>query len=195
MVSVCCMCNPGDVLRPISTDNHSVKEFPFHIYQTWDISCCSLQSIPSKKQTNTIGPTYCKSWDRWNHPQLSVIHCNTSWVESASWLSFNPLWLVAYYIFLRTLHFLLLSSSPFPQHQVIAPHTPQPVVIEFKSSRTTSASLNAPLAETQQQCRNQWVQRDAAIAATKNITHDAHLKNKRETGRCNNMQQHAIGCE
>jgi len=58
----------------------------------------------------------------------------------------------------------------------MAPQTPQPGGIQSVPSRTTGASSNAPLAETQQQCRHQLVHRDAAIAATENMTQDAHLK-------------------
>ena len=36
---------------------------------------------------------------------------------------------------------------------------------------------------------------DAAIAVTKNMAQDAHLQNVHTTGRSNNTQQHAIGCE
>jgi len=103
-----------------------------------------------------------------------------TWVERASWLSFIPLWLVAYYIFLRTFHFSLSSSSPFPQHQVMAPQAPQPGVIQSEMSRTMVVSSNAPLPGTQQQCRHQLVHSDAAIAATENMAQDAHLKNVRK---------------
>jgi len=118
-----------------------------------------------------------------------------SWVEHAGWVWFMPLWLVAYYIFLRTFHFCLSSSPPFPQQEVMAPHTPQPGVIESESCQTTGASSNASLAETQQQCRHQLVHHDAAIAATENITQDAHFKRVCKTGHSNNRMRHAIGCE
>ena len=61
------------MLRQTSPDNLSVEECPFYIYQTQDISCRSLQCIPTNTQTNIIGPTYCKSRDRWNHLQLGCI--------------------------------------------------------------------------------------------------------------------------
>jgi len=77
----------------------------------------------------------------------------------------------------------------------MAPQTPQPGVIQSESSQTAGASSNAPLAETQLQRRHQLVHRDAANAATKSIAQDAHLKNVCKTGRSNNRQQHAIGCE
>jgi hypothetical protein len=75
----------------------------------------------------------------------------------------------------------------------MAPQTPQPSVIQCESSRTAGASSNAPLADTQLQRRHQLVHRDAAIAATENMAHDAHLKKVLKTGRSNNRQQHAIG--
>ena len=77
----------------------------------------------------------------------------------------------------------------------MAPETLPPGAIGAESSRTTSASRNAPLGKTQQQHRHQLVHRDAAIAATENMAQDAHLQNVRTTGRSNNTQQHAIGCE
>jgi len=77
----------------------------------------------------------------------------------------------------------------------MAPEIPQPGAIEAKSSRTTGASNNAPNSETQQQRRHQLVHRDAAIVATKNITHDAHLKIVGKTGSIKNKKQHVIGCE
>jgi len=77
----------------------------------------------------------------------------------------------------------------------MAPQTPQPGLIQSESSRTPGASSNAPLVETQLQRRHQLVHRDAAIAATKNMAQDAHLKKVRNTGHSNNWQQHAIGCE
>jgi hypothetical protein len=129
-----------------------------------------------------------------SHPTCSDTQQDGSWVERAFWQSFIPFWPVAYYIFLRTFHFLLSSSSLFPQQQVMAPQTPEPGVIQSKSSRTTGASSNAPLAETQLQRRHQLVHRDAAIAATRNMAQHVHVKTVRKTGRTNNRQEHAIGC-
>jgi hypothetical protein len=48
-------------------------------------------------------------------PSCSDTQQDVSRVESASWHSFIPFWPVAYSIFLRTFHFSLSSSSPFPQ--------------------------------------------------------------------------------
>jgi len=58
----------------------------------------------------------------------------------------------------------------------MAPQTPLSGVIQYELSQTTGASSNAPLADTQQQCRHQLVHRDAAIAATNNTALDTHLK-------------------
>jgi hypothetical protein len=49
--------------------------------------------------------------------------------------------------------------------------------------------------DTQQERRHKLVHRDAANAATKHITQDAHLKIVRKTGSRRNVKQHAMGCE
>jgi len=197
IVSICFMYDPGYVLRQTSPDDLSAAEFRFYIYQTRDISCRSLRCIPAHKQTYKHHRTdllqFAGRLD--SLPTCSDTQQDVSWVERASWQSFIPLWPVDYYIFLRTFHFSLSSSSPFPQQQDMAPQTPQPGGIQSESSRTAGASSNAHLAETQLQRRHQLVHRDAAIAATENMGPDAHLSKARNTGRSNNRQQHAIGCE
>jgi len=125
----------------------------------------------------------------WSYTQQDI-----SWVEHASWLSFIPLWLEAYYIFLRTSHFSLSSSSHFPNQQIMAPQTPPPGWIESESSHMTGASSISSLAKTQQQCRHQLVQCNSAIAATENMTQDAHLNKVHNTGHSNITKQHVIGC-
>jgi len=77
----------------------------------------------------------------------------------------------------------------------MAPQTPQPGGIQFEPSRTTGASSNALLAETQQQRRHQLVHHDSAIAVTENMAQDAHFKKVPKTGPRNIRQQHAIECE
>jgi len=131
-------------------------------------------SQPTNKQHQTdllqiVGPLESPATCIYTQVDISLEQC-------ASWLSFFPLWLVAYYILLTTSHFSLSSSSSFPQQQGMDPQTPQPSVIESESSRTMGASSHASVAETQQQHRHQLVHRDAAIAATENITQDAHFK-------------------
>jgi len=73
LVSMYFALDPGDVLRQTSPDVLSVGEFCFDIFQPWDISYRSLQCIPASKQTKNIGPTYCKSQDRWNRLKLAAI--------------------------------------------------------------------------------------------------------------------------
>jgi hypothetical protein len=76
----------------------------------------------------------------------------------------------------------------------MTPQTPQLGVIESETSRMTVTSSNAPLAETQHQPRYQLVRRNAAIAATENMTQDAIFKNVRQTGRSNDRKQQTCGC-
>jgi hypothetical protein len=77
----------------------------------------------------------------------------------------------------------------------MAPETAQPGMIQSQLSRTSGASSDAPLAETQLQRRHQLVHSDAAIAATENMAQDAHFEKVHKT-RCRNIrQQHAIGWE
>jgi len=68
-------------------------------------------------------------------------------------------------------------------------------VIESEASQMMGTSLNAPLSETQQQHRHQLVHCDTAIAATKNMTQDGHLKKVQKTARSNIRKQYASGCE
>jgi len=83
----------------------------------------------------------------------------------------------------------------FSQQQVMAPKTHQPGAIRSESSQTTGASTNALPGETQQQHRHQLIHHDAAIAATKNMTQDAHLKTACKTRSSKNKKQHAIRYE
>jgi hypothetical protein len=48
---------------------------------------------------------------------------------------------------------------------------------------------------TQQECRQQLVNRDAADAAIRNLTQDAYLKLVRNSTSSKNKQQHAVGCK
>ena len=74
------------------------------------------------------------------------------------------------------------------QQQAMAPERLPPGAIGAESSRTTGASRNAPLGETQQQPKQQLVYRDTTIVATKNMTQDAHLQKIRKTGSSKNMK-------
>jgi hypothetical protein len=69
-------------------------------------------------------------------------------------------------------HFPLLFMIIFrmlQQQQAMAPETLPPGANGAQSCRMTGASRNAPLGETQQQCRQQVFHCDAAIVATENI--------------------------
>jgi hypothetical protein len=73
--------------------------------------------------------------------------------------------------------------------------TPQPGVMGSESSRTTGALADTSHHGIQPERGHQLVRCDAANAATKHMTQDAHLKVVRKTGSSKNKKQHAIGCE
>jgi hypothetical protein len=64
-----------------------------------------------------------------------------------------------------------------------------------KSCQLVGASSNKSLIGTQQEYRHQLVHHDAASAATKNMTQDAHLKIVFKTGSSKNQKQLAEGSE
>jgi len=63
------------------------------------------------------------------------------------------------------------------------------------SAQLAGATSNTDILGTQQGRRHKLVHRDAANAATKHMTQDAHFKIIRKTGSRNNKKQHAVGCE
>jgi hypothetical protein len=69
------------------------------------------------------------------------------------------------------------------------------VQAEWKTGQFAGAWSNTSLIGTQPEYRLQLVHREAANAATKHITDDAHLKIVRKSGSSTNMKQHAVGCE
>jgi len=71
---------------------------------------------------------------------------------------------------------------------------PQPGPSGSKSGQLAGASSNTSLIGTQQERRHQLVHREAADAATKHMTEDAHLNIVRKTGSSTNKKQHAVGC-
>jgi len=77
----------------------------------------------------------------------------------------------------------------------MALETLPPGAIGAELSRTTGASRNVPLGETQQQHRHQLVHHDIVIVATENMTQDTHLKQVGRTGSRKNKKPYAIGCE
>jgi len=70
----------------------------------------------------------------------------------------------------------------------MAPETKQPGVIGAESKRTSGASSNAPLCGTKQHHRHQFIHRDAAIVATRNVGQETHLKTVRNTWSKNNKK-------
>jgi hypothetical protein len=63
------------------------------------------------------------------------------------------------------------------------------------TSRLAGATTNKDILGTQQDRRHKLVHRDAADAATKDITQDAHIQIVGKTGGRSNKKQHAVGCE
>jgi len=120
---------------------------------------------------------------------------DSSVVYLTSWLRFIPFLYQANYIFLRTSHFFSLSSSsPIPHNQIRHTQTPQPGNSGSELSRSNGASSNTSLIGTQQECRHQLVHHEAANAATKYMTKDAHLKIVHKTRSCKDKQQHEVEC-
>jgi len=72
---------------------------------------------------------------------------------------------------------------------------PQPGASGYKSSRLAGALSHTLLLGTQQERRHQLVHRDAANAATKNMTQDAHLQIVRKTGTSTIKKKHPVGCK
>jgi hypothetical protein len=72
---------------------------------------------------------------------------------------------------------------------------PQPGPSGSKSGQLADALSNMSLIGTQQERRHQLAHREAADAATKHMTKDAHLNIVCKTGSSTNMTQHAVECE
>jgi len=77
----------------------------------------------------------------------------------------------------------------------MAPQTPQRGESELESSSTMGAESITPLVATQIQDWHHLVHRNAANAATENLTLDALLKTVFTTGSSKDQKQDAIGCE
>jgi alkanesulfonate monooxygenase SsuD/methylene tetrahydromethanopterin reductase-like flavin-dependent oxidoreductase (luciferase family) len=73
--------------------------------------------------------------------------------------------------------------------------SPQPGLSGSASSRLAGASSNTSIVGTQHECRHQLVHWEAADAATKHMTQDAHFEIVRKTESSTNKKQHAVGCE
>jgi hypothetical protein len=72
---------------------------------------------------------------------------------------------------------------------------PPPGESGSNTGRLAGAISHTEILGTQQDCRHKLVHRDAADAATKPMTKDAHLKIIRKTDNRRNGKQHAVGCE
>jgi hypothetical protein len=72
---------------------------------------------------------------------------------------------------------------------------PPPGESGSNTGRLAGATSNTEIHGTQQERRHTVVHRDAADAATKPMTQDAHLKIFRRTGSGRNNKQHVVGCE
>jgi len=72
---------------------------------------------------------------------------------------------------------------------------PPPGKSGSNTGRLAGDTLNTEILGTQQECRHKLVHRNAANAATKHVTQDAHLKMVRKTGNSKNKKQHAVGCD
>jgi len=112
------------------------------------------------------------------------------------WLSLIPLWLEANNVFLRTSHFISLSSSwSLPQQQAITPEMHQQGESGSKLSHTASAVFHEPPAVTQQKCGHQSVHSDSANTVTENMNQNPTLTIDVWTESSTNKKQHGIGCE
>jgi len=72
--------------------------------------------------------------------------------------------------------------------------SPPPGESGSNTGRLAGATSNTDILGTQQERRHKLVHRDAANAATKHMTQDAHLKIVCKTGSSKNRKQHAVGC-
>jgi len=139
-----------------------------------------------------------------NHHRTKLLHILGLWDTPATcsymlhdscsvwwtcWQLMISFWPQANYAILRTSHFLSLSSSsPIPQRQImdIPPH--QAGSSRTKFTRLAGASSNMSLIGTQQQWRQLLVHHDAANAATRHMTQDAHLEIVGKSGSTTNMK-------
>jgi len=147
--------------------------------------------------TNTQHQTYSLHIaGRWETPATcGHTQQDSSCVYGTSWLLIILFWHEANYIVLRTSHFFSLSSSSHIPHQhIVEPQPLQPTSSRSKWSQLAGNTSNTSLIGTPQERRHHSVHRDAADAATRNMTQDAHLHIVRETGSSKNKQQHTVGC-
>jgi len=74
-------------------------------------------------------------------------------------------------------------------------HPPPPGESGSNTGRLAGATSRQDILGTQHERRHKLVHHDAANAATKHMTQDAHFKIVRKTGSMENKMQHAVGYE
>jgi len=72
---------------------------------------------------------------------------------------------------------------------------PPPGESGSNTGRFAGATSHTEILGTQQERRHKLVHHDAANAATKHMTQDAHLKMVRKTGSTKYKKQREVGCE
>jgi len=73
-------------------------------------------------------------------------------------------------------------------------HSPPSGESGSNTSQLAGATRNTDIFGTQQERSHKLVHRNAANAATKHMTQDAHLQIVRKTESRKNQKQHAVGC-
>jgi len=151
-----------------------------------------LLSTNTQHQTDVL---YILGWGKTpadcNHTQY-----DSSRVQCPSLLLLVPFWLEANYMFLRTSHFLsLTSSSPILHQPIIAIATTQYGESGSEMSQSMRAPSNGPVAGTQRQYRYVVVHPDAANVAMEYMIENPHWKVIQKTGYSKNKTQNADRCE
>jgi len=174
------LASVGCNISGICWDKHQQTSFPSRnfLYMSYNhaisaIVQCNLCMLTNRQHRTNLSRIVgqCKTPATCGHMQQE-----SSWVYGTSWLLHIPFWHESNYIVLRTSHFFSLSSSSaIPHQQITETQPPQPGDSVSKSSRLVGATSNMSLIGTQQECRHQLVHCDAADAATRNMTQDAHL--------------------
>jgi len=158
----------------MSWDKHQQTSFPSKndLFRSIKHEISAVVHLDVSLKTNKQHRTnLLKLSDRWNPLQLYAAGFSLNWkcklAVTHSILTCSSLYNLQHFPLLFVIIFLT-----FLQQQAMAPETLPPDAIGAELSRTTGASRNAPLGETQLQPRHQLVHRDAAIVATENITQD-----------------------
>jgi len=141
------------------------------------------------EQTHNIGTTWCKTQhgrqpvqpaarcDRIHLVQIEQVGCYPCHFDLKLTIYSSGLPTSFRYLLSQDvpLHFVIIISS-LPQQRIMPPQRPQQDDGGTESSKTTGASSNTPPAETPLHHRHHLAHRDAANAATGNMTLDSQLK-------------------